>query len=179
MSNLKAVEKLANELLSKKFSLIDRNGNIRHISAKGIGYTFKFDHAKRRFGCCNYGTKTISLSKHLCEANLNQLNGKITDTILHELAHAFCVEIFGIRDGRGHGYKWKTIAKQIGSDGKRCYSYSDFGGINKPESKYTHICPTCSKESPVHRKPKRSYACGDCCTNGYDPQHKLILRQNY
>lgn len=178
MSNLKAVEKLANELLNKKFSIRDRFGNIRHLSAKSIGYTFKFDHAKRRFGCCNYSRKTISLSKHMCEINLHQLDGKITDTILHELAHAFAVEIFG-REGKGHGHIWKSVAKQIGSDAKRCFSYSDFGGINKPESKYTLTCPTCGNESPMHRKPKRSYACGECCTNGFDPKHKMTLTQNY
>ena len=105
MNTLKDVERLANELLNNKFSIRDQYGNIRHISAKGIGYTFKFDHAKRRFGCCNYTRKTISLSKHLCEANLNQLHGKITDTILHELAHAFCVQLYGMSDGRGHGHR--------------------------------------------------------------------------
>lgn len=179
MHTLKDVERLANELLSKRFSIRDKYGNIRHISAKGLGYTFKFDYAKRRFGCCNYGTKTISLSKHLCEANLNQLHGKITDTILHELAHAFCVQVYGIRDGRGHGHNWKTIAREIGSVGKRCYSYSDFGGINKPESKYTHKCETCGTESPVHRKPTREYSCGKCSPRKFNRNFLLTLVQNY
>ena len=177
MSTLKDVQNLANELINKTFTIETYSGN-KQISAKQLGYTFKFDSAKRRFGCCNYSRKTISLSKHMCEVNLHQIEGKIKDTILHELAHAFSFHLYGF-EGKGHGYKWQNVARQIGSDAKRCFSYSDFGGLNKPQSKYSHVCPTCGNETPVHRKPKRTYACGKCCTNGYDARHKLILKQNY
>lgn len=179
MSKLKDIQNLAETLLKTTFTLNDINGKVQKVNISAIGYKFKFDSAKKRFGCCNYSTKTISLSKFLCEANLNQIDGKITDTILHEIAHAICVNIYGIIDGRGHDIKWQQIAKQIGSNGKRCYSLSDFGGINPPKSKYTLSCPTCEKETSMHRKPKRSYACGSCCTNGYDEKHKLIVKQNY
>ena len=44
-----------------------------------------FDHARRRAGLCNFSTRTISLSRHYArEATLEH----ITDTILHEIAHA-------------------------------------------------------------------------------------------
>lgn len=178
MTTLKDVERLANELLNKTFTINTYWGD-KQVNAKQLGYTFKFDYAKRRFGCCNYKYKTISLSKPLCEINLHQLEGKITDTILHELAHAFCVEIYGRKDGRGHDHKWQSIALQIGSDGKRCFNHSDFGGIEKPNSKYTLVCNTCGHEASMHRQPKYARSCGKCAPNRYDEEFKMVLRQNY
>jgi|AntRauTorckE6833_2_1112554.scaffolds.fasta_scaffold03105_6 predicted SprT family Zn-dependent metalloprotease len=179
MNTLTDVEILGNKLLNSNFNIKDIFGNTTVLNAKQMGYIFKFDNAKRRFGCCKYVKKQITLSKHMCEINLNQVNGKIKDTILHELAHAFCLKIYGTRDGRGHDNKWVSIAKQIGSDGKRCFTYDDFGGLKQPKSKYTLTCPTCDKKTQMHRKPKRSYACGTCCANGYDSKHKLAIKQNH
>lgn len=173
---IKAVEKLANELLDTTFT-IKTSQNTYNLNAKKIGYSFKFDRAKRRFGCCKYTKKLITLSKHMCEQNLHQLNGKIRDTILHELAHAFSYHIYGM-NGTGHGWRWKNVAKQIGSVAKRCYSYDDFGGLNKPESKYTLSCSNCGHTSPMHRKPKRIYSCGKCAKE-FNPKYKLTLTQNY
>lgn len=179
MITLQDVQNLAEKLLNKDFNIKNVYGKIYTLNAKLLGYTFKFDKAKRRFGCCSYTKKTISLSKHMCEINLNQLEGKINDCILHELAHAFCLDIYGLTDGGGHSNKWVHIAKQIGSNGKKRFSYTDFGGLNKPKSKYTLTCPTCKNETPIHRKIKRTFACSLCCVDGYDPKHKLILTQNY
>lgn len=49
------------------------------------GWRFKFDNAKRRFGCCNYRTQTISLSRYVTELNSRD---NVIDTVLHEVAHA-------------------------------------------------------------------------------------------
>jgi len=50
-----------------------------------VGWTFKFDHARRRFGCCNFTRRTISLSRPLTFLNDD---AEVRDTILHEIAHA-------------------------------------------------------------------------------------------
>jgi hypothetical protein len=79
------------------------------------GWRFKFDGATRRFGCCRYYTKMITLSRALCKANGMD---RIELTILHEIAHALC-------PGHHHDHVWKAKCKEIGGDGKRCYSYAN------------------------------------------------------
>jgi len=175
MKTIKDIETLANDLLKKQF-IFKVHGVRTIMSASELGYTFKWDNAKRRFGCCYYGKRTISLSKPLCSLNLDKIKTKITDTILHEIAHALCVDAYGIKDGRGHTQRWANIAKEIGSDGKRCY---DANLIVKPISKYTLTCPTCSTEITRHRVPKYDFACSSCCNGTYDETHKLIIKKNY
>jgi len=176
MHTLKDIEELATKLINTTFTF-KANGETQIMNCGEQGdYTFRFDHARRRLGCCRYRIKEITLSKPLCLENLDKVYGKLTDTILHEIAHALCVEVYGSIDGRGHGAKWKSIATQIGCNGERCYSSDDITAV---KSKYTMVCPTCDKETARHRRPKRSSACGDCCNGRYDPQHKLVLFQNY
>jgi len=113
-------------------------------------YTFKWDNAKSRFGCCSYTRKTISLSKHLCE--INDLD-RIKNTILHEIAHA-------LTEGHHHDHVWKAKAIELGCTGARCYS-EDTTKIIK--GKYVYCCPNCDKETTTHRAIKRERACGECC----------------
>lgn len=179
MSTLKQVQELANNLLETKFEIKTITGSIEILSAEEIGYNFRFDKAKRRFGCCRYVAKEITLSKYLVEANPHQVGKKIKDTILHELAHAFCIEIYGRREGRGHDYKWVSIAKQIGSEGRRCWSTKDFGGVNKAQSKYTGVCPSCGTKSHYHRKPKLRRSCSKCYPSRFNSEYEIEITQNY
>lgn len=176
--HLSIIKNLVEKLLSQVYYIkrLD-TGLIESVSLREIGYTFQFDNAKRRFGLCNYRLKTISLSKPLCEANPHQIEGKIRDTILHEIAHAISYHLYGSK-GKGHGIFWKNTAKQIGSDAKRCYSVSDFGGIERPPSKYTMKCNSCGKEYPKHRKPRRRISCG-VCSKVFDSRYLLELIKNY
>jgi predicted SprT family Zn-dependent metalloprotease len=141
-----------------------------------LGWRFNYDNCVRQFGSCEYGTKKISLSKKL--VSLNDVD-TVKDTILHEIAHAFCVYIYGVKRGKGHGDYWKSIAKQIGCDGNRCFS-SD--SVTMPKSKYTLICDTCGAETPKYRKISSTYACGKCCNthnNGkFSHEYKLRLVEN-
>src|SRR5947207_15011273 len=75
-------------------------------------WRFVFDDAKRRFGCCNYHTRTISLSRHLTKLNTSD---DVTNTVLHEIAHALA--------GRaaGHGRTWQVQAEAVGCRTERCY----------------------------------------------------------
>ena len=179
MANLNDVKKMAIELLNKEFTFITYYGT-NTMSAMDLGYYFEFDNAKRMFGRCFYIEKKITLSKPLCSENLDKIETRITNTMLHELAHAFCVKVYGINHGRGHGANWKSIAKQIGCDGERCY---DGNEVNKPKSKYMLVCETCKKETPKYKKTKRESACAICCrthNNGkYSDKYKLKLVVNY
>jgi predicted SprT family Zn-dependent metalloprotease len=139
-------------------------------------WNFKFDSAKVRFGQCSWGGrgKWISLSKSLVLLNSEI---QITDTILHEIAHAMDVEERGYSN---HDTNWTRIAKSIGCNGERCYKSSD---VIEPKAKYTVKCNNCNKTHQKHRKPKRnSSACGSCCNkhNGgrYTDKFKLVYVNN-
>jgi predicted SprT family Zn-dependent metalloprotease len=154
---LKQAEKLARELIEK------HNPKCK----------FKFDNAKRRFGCCKRnkfsGELTISLSKDLTLMNDEE---KVKDTILHELAHSL------VDWGHGHDWVWRSKALEIGCNGERCY---DSNVVNKPKGKYVYVCPNCKKEYDCFRKRKRASACAECCNkynNGrYTDKFKLELKE--
>lgn len=174
MGTINDVRELANELLSKEFTFITHYGT-HSVSAKSIGYRFEFNNKKRAFGTCYYNQKKIGLSLPLCTENLDKIDSRIYNTILHEIAHALSVHVYGARNSRGHGANWINIAKQIGCDGKRCF---DSETVNMPKSKYTLTCDSCGYKSPKHRKVTVKYACAKCCRehNGGKFSDKFILR---
>jgi predicted SprT family Zn-dependent metalloprotease len=128
------------------------------------GWGFGFDNAKRRFGVCNYRKKMISLSKSLVELNDEK---RVTNTILHEIAHAM------LGPGYGHGAIWKQVAKDIGCDGERCYKSSE---VLKPKSKYQAVCKTCGTTHNRHRLPLKSYSCG-ICSRTFNKNYLLIYEK--
>jgi predicted SprT family Zn-dependent metalloprotease len=141
-------------------------------------WTFEWSRGKRVFGLCVYGPSvhTIRLSKYLTE--LNDVN-RVTNTILHEIAHALDVEIRGYSS---HDYKWEKIALSIGCDGKR---YVDVSEVTLPKSKYSLVCPNddCKRETPRWKKPKNRVACGHCCSTHnkgkFTDKFLMFIKENY
>ena len=86
-------------------SLMDKHGI--------TSWTFKFDSANIRFGCCDWEKKTISLSLNMTAANSVH---DVKETILHEIAHAL------VGRKHGHDFAWKMKCLEIGCPCKRCYS---------------------------------------------------------
>ena len=74
-----------------------------HLSSE---WSFKWNNRKRAFGVCSYRTKTIQLSKPI---TTHEGEKKITDTILHEIAHAIAGH------DAGHGAEWKRVARRLGA----------------------------------------------------------------
>jgi predicted SprT family Zn-dependent metalloprotease len=113
------------------------------------GWRFKFDNAKRRFGCCNYRTQTISLSRYVTELNSRD---DVIDTVLHDVAHALA--------GRsaGHGPAWKVRAETIGCRAERC---SDTNTLLTPPKRFVGTCPSCGRVFRRHRRTRS--ACPVCC----------------
>lgn len=72
-----------------------------------LGWDFGWNSRKRAYGLCNYRTKTISLSKPLCQG---EPVDSVRHTILHEIAHALCTP------GVKHGYTWKLKCRELGID---------------------------------------------------------------
>ena len=80
------------------------------MAEHGLGdWSFAFDHARRRFGACNYTRRRISLSRPL--VLLNEIDA-VRDTILHEISHALC-------PGDKHGPRWRATCRRIGATPKR------------------------------------------------------------
>jgi len=132
-----------------------------------IDWSFEFDNAVRRFGCCHYNTKTITLSKPLTKLNPAS---EVKDVILHEIAHALC------KRTDYHNHAWQAMAKSIGCNPTRCYS----NNVIKPKPKYITTCKTCGKQGIANRNNKS--ACGACCrkyNNGkYSNKYKLTYTKN-
>lgn len=136
-------------------------------------WSFRFDNAKRRFGCCHTQEKMITMS-----SSLTFLNGieKIKDTLLHEIAHALVREKYGNRV-RSHGWEWYRLARSIGCKAERCY---DGDKVETPQHNYEATCPKCGKVSKAFklgRSMKRGQACGICCKKynfgRYTPEFRL------
>jgi len=114
-------------------------------------YKFQFSSAKKRFGSCNYRTKTIKLS---CPMVLLNSEEEVRKVILHEIAHA-------LTKGHHHDAVWQAKCLEIGGDGKRCYGDE----VDTPNGRYVMVCPHCYKEYHYHRELKRAHACIDCCNS--------------
>ena len=98
-------------------------------------WTFTFDRAVCRFGCCNERKRTISLSAKLTELNDEDA---VRDTILHEIAHA----MVGVR--AGHGPKWQRQALAIGS---RRYVATAMKSAHRPGSSSALAQPVKSRSA--------------------------------
>jgi ribosomal protein L37AE/L43A len=139
----------------------------RLINEHGLdGWTFRFDRAKRRFGLCDYGAKTISLSRHLTALNGE---GEVRHTLLHEIAHA-------LTPGAGHGGSWRKKCFELGIEPTRCYGRN----VRQPLPRYLLVCPCCGLKISRERKSRRKLACKPCCDryNGgrYSPRYRFMER---
>jgi predicted SprT family Zn-dependent metalloprotease len=76
------------------------------------GWSFQFDHATKRAGCCNYRTQVISLAHAYARAAADEA---IDDTLLHEIAHAL------VGKAHGHDQVWQAKAVALGCAGQRCH----------------------------------------------------------
>jgi predicted SprT family Zn-dependent metalloprotease len=130
------------------------------------GWRFSFDTARRRFGCCNYTYKKISLSRALVSVNDE---ARVKNTILHEIAHAL------VGTGHGHDAVWQRKAIEIGCDGNRCYTIKN---TVVPESKYVAVCNSCGHKHPRHRTPTKTTACGFCCKGTFKTEYILTFKLN-
>jgi predicted SprT family Zn-dependent metalloprotease len=75
-------------------------------------WSFDFDHATRRAGCCDYRRKQISMAMQFGRrANETE----IADTLLHEIAHAL------VGKKHNHNAVWRAKAQEIGGSGERCH----------------------------------------------------------
>ena len=83
----------------------------------GLGeWTLRFNSAHKKLGECRASQRLILLSRSHA---VNGPSDQVTDTILHEIAHALA------GPAAGHGPAWKAIAGQLGATPKSCAPESD------------------------------------------------------
>lgn len=122
---------------------------------------FEFDRAVRRFGCCVYRIRTITLSKRFALLNSES---EVRNTILHEIAHAL------VGPHHGHDRVWRAKAKELGCSGSRRCAPS----VRAPAAKWVAECPGCRREVRRHRR--RIASCGTCSGGSFNPRYQLRWR---
>jgi len=135
---------------------------------KQSGWTFQFDNAINRCGCCRYRIKKIQVSKHYASLNNEAI---VKDTILHEIAHAL------VGPGHGHDHVWKAKAIEIGCSGFRCKSEDTHEGFVRTPSRYIATCHSCKNNTFRNRVPKYRVSCARC-SNRFDPNLVLTFTSN-
>ncbi len=134
-----------------------------------LGWKFKLDNARLRFGFCLYRRRTISVSRYIASINEEKY---VKQTIIHEIAHAL------VGSGNGHNAKWKDMAKSLGHNGSRTYSHA----VVVPPKKWTIRCPKCGIAELRIRKTERRFACKWCCDTynkgKFSPEFVLMWERN-
>ncbi len=93
------------------------------------GWCFGWDRAVRRLGCCHYGKRRVTLSRHYVAAYLAKDVDMIRRTVLHELAHALAMVL---HRERGHGRVWRHYCNLLGIGGETAScKCDDFAPPNK------------------------------------------------
>jgi predicted SprT family Zn-dependent metalloprotease len=119
-----------------------------HLHLDPAVWSFGFDHARTRAGLCNFTDKRISVSRHLAA---KYEDDEVHQILLHEVAHA----IAGPR--AGHGPQWKSIAYELGYDGKRTHD----GSAANELAPWLGTCPA-GHEHFRFRQPAKPLSCGVC-----------------
>jgi predicted SprT family Zn-dependent metalloprotease len=115
-------------------------------------WSFRFDHARRRFGSCQPTRCMITLSRPL-----TLLNGidQVRDTILHEIAHA-------LTPGENHGAKWRAMCRRIGAKPERCYTNEQVISPARREAPFQIGCAKCAWWVDRRRVTRRQLQCKRC-----------------
>lgn len=112
-------------------------------------WRFGFDQAARRGGRCTFDRQEISLSEQFA---ITASDEEVTDTILHEIAHA----LVGPR--HGHDATWKATAQRIGCSARVTHD------VDFSSARWILTCPTCGWRVPRMRR-RRGLACTECGGN--------------
>lgn len=125
-------------------------------------WSFRWDNAVRRLGCCRYRKKEITLSKNVIPI---QTDDEIKNTILHEIAHAL-VDVCN-----NHNKVWRAKAIEIGCNGNRCASIDSV----RLARKFIGTCPVCFS---AHKTNRRKYSSCGKCSKKFDKKYLFVWSKN-
>lgn len=123
------------------------HSSMKEHGLKELGWTFRFDKGRNRFGYCvrkfnritgEVTLRQISLSRKLTEINEED---KVLDTIKHEIAHAL------VGHKAGHGPIWQAKAKELGAKPEACFTDKE---VNV-SYKWIGSCGDCDRTYKRHR----------------------------
>lgn len=164
------------EIRNRAIELMDEIGTrLTGKSLQSMGWTFRFDGARRRLGICRWRkagrtVKVISVSRYYARVEGWEV---MEDVVRHEIAHALDYEI---RGKSNHDRRWQALARLTGADPTRLY---EGPALNDTSSKYVGVCPVCGHEQPFYRRVRRLYACPVCCRKHSDgrftKRFKLVI----
>lgn len=123
---------------SEAAMLLDKHGLTR--------WRFRFDQALRRGGRCAFDQQEISLSEQFAQAASAD---EVTDTILHEIAHAL------VGPKHGHDRIWKATAQRIGCIGRVTHN------VDFSTARWILTCTSCGWREPRLRR-RRGLVCKSC-----------------
>ena len=129
------------------------------------GWKFEFNNRRFGLGVCDFGKKTIFLSRFYTE--LNPWEPEMKDTVLHEIAH------FLAGPWHGHDRVWKLKCIEIGAIPRRCAADAKLVRPDRnPEKKYKATC-VCGEIYKIQRKGKyfNYYRCRTC-------REQLVFKPN-
>ena len=86
------------------------------------GWSFGWDRAQHRLGCCHLRQRRITLSRYFVETYLERDRFQVWRTLLHELAHALAWER---RRHTGHGAIWRTYCRKLGLEDEHATAKCD------------------------------------------------------
>jgi predicted SprT family Zn-dependent metalloprotease len=110
-------------------------------------WRFEIGKTVSSVGRCFHRQKKIEFSQYFL--HIGEVN--ITDTLLHEIAHAL------VGPGHKHNYVWRAKAIEVGARPIRCKAV-----VPSKEPTYWGVCQ-CRKH-PFYRKPTRTFKCRMCRT---------------
>ena len=117
------------------------------------GWTFGWDRAVRRLGCCHYRDKRITLSRHFVARFLLDDPQLIRRTVLHELAHALAFS--KVRE-TGPGRYWRYFCTYLGIGGEksRC-NCADFAPQSRSSRPFRYALCHCETGEVFYRYKSR------------------------
>jgi predicted SprT family Zn-dependent metalloprotease len=104
---------------------------------------FQWDSARKRYGQCQFATRTISMSKILTPHREPE---DVAQTMLHEIAHAL------VGPSYGHDRTWLAKAREIGYTGGRC-SNDAAAQVVAQQSPYVATCDRCDLALARFKRP--------------------------
>jgi len=167
------------ELKTKTIETIKHYVNLGNSIFNVCMMTPNVDFTIRGTTCGNYSCKKHTIGVNLILLHENETD-YLTETIPHEVAHAFthylyqsnnqCGKNYGNKKVMPHGTEWKTIMMKFGKNPTRCHDYNVANAqIRKVERNYVYICncQTHNLTSIIHKRiqiEKRQYTCKLCKT---------------
>ncbi len=124
-------------------------------------WTFAFNNRTTSLGLCDHNNRQICYSRMYLDLDVEQ----ITDTILHEIAHA-------LTPGDKHGYLWKKKCVEIGCKPERVANVERCG-----KYRYKAICRVCDTVYQRSRISKsKCYSCPKCCKH-FNPDFIITFKK--